>query len=163
MDNQQQEILSAQKTSSGGILKSFPKNRLGPKLLSIIASFIVVAFGIVSGWVLAEKVTGKKSQSTVQQSQTDSKVGESQMQAGIEDESIFEKQAPEGILVRGGIDGEGTHHLERPGGPSQNVYLTSTVIDLDSFVGKKVKVWGNTISGVKAGWLMDVGKIKVIQ
>jgi hypothetical protein len=66
-------------------------------------------------------------------------------------------------LEEGGIDGEGTHHLVRDGGPSKSVYLTSTVIDLDSFAGKKVKVWGETISARKAGWLMDVGKIKIIE
>jgi len=37
------------------------------------------------------------------------------------------------------------------------------VIDLESFTGKKVKVWGETISAQKAGWLMDVGKIQVIK
>jgi len=53
--------------------------------------------------------------------------------------------------------------LERTGGASQNVYLTSTVIDLQSFVGKNVQVWGDTLSGQKAGWLMDVGKIKTVE
>jgi hypothetical protein len=41
--------------------------------------------------------------------------------------------------------------------------LTSTVIDLASFEGKKVKVWGQSLSGRKAGWLMDVGKVKVVE
>jgi len=53
--------------------------------------------------------------------------------------------------------------LIRPGGDSQNVYLTSTVIDLESFVGKKVEVWGETIGAREAGWLMDVGKVKVTE
>lgn len=48
-------------------------------------------------------------------------------------------------------------------GPSQYAYLTSTVIDLSAFTGKKVQVWGQTIAGKKAGWLMDVGKVKVIE
>jgi hypothetical protein len=48
-------------------------------------------------------------------------------------------------------------------GEDKYVYLTSTVIDLQSFVGKKVKVWGETLSGLHAGWLMDVGKIKVVK
>ena len=33
---------------------------------------------------------------------------------------------------------------------------------VESFSGKKVMVWGETISAQKAGWLMDVGKIKVL-
>ncbi len=66
-------------------------------------------------------------------------------------------------MEEGGIDGEGTYHLVRDGGPTKNVYMSSTVIDLGQFKGKKVQVWGQTISGKKAGWLMDVGKIKVLE
>lgn len=80
---------------------------------------------------------------------------------GIEDEKTLRDSA-EGILRKGGVEGEGTHHLERNGGPSQNVYLTSSVINLDEFAGKKIKVWGETFQGQKAGWLMDVGRIKII-
>ncbi len=69
----------------------------------------------------------------------------------------------EGKLEEGGIDGEGTHKLVRSADVSKNVYLGSTVIDLQTFVGKKVKVTGQTISGKKAGWLMDVCKIKVTE
>ena len=28
---------------------------------------------------------------------------------------------------------------------------------------RKVQVWGNSLSGKKAGWLMDVGKVKVVE
>lgn len=69
----------------------------------------------------------------------------------------------EGKLEEGGIDGEGTHKLIRSADVSKNVYLGSTVIDLQMFVGKKVKVTGQTISGKKAGWLMDVCKIKITE
>lgn len=83
-------------------------------------------------------------------------------EVGLEDEKTFRDEAT-GILREGGLEGEGTHHLEREGGPSQNAYLTSSVIDLDDFVGRKVTVWGETNKGQKAGWLMDVGKIKIIE
>ncbi|MFZ1549532.1 MAG: hypothetical protein WAT44_03660, partial [Microgenomates group bacterium] len=66
-----------------------------------------------------------------------------------------------GILKEGGIDGEGSYHLERPGGKSQNVYLTSSIVDLAKFVGKKIKVQGETFSGQTAGWLMDVGYVEL--
>lgn len=82
--------------------------------------------------------------------------------AGIADKSTFKDQA-EGILRNGGIDGEGNFHLERPGGASQNVYLTSTTVDLTKFIGKKVRVWGQTFEAQKAGWLMDVGLVEVLQ
>ena len=66
-----------------------------------------------------------------------------------------------GLLKEGGIEGEGNFHLERPGGVSQNVYLTSSTVDLSKYVGKKVKVWGQTFQGQKAGWLMDVGLVEI--
>jgi len=67
-----------------------------------------------------------------------------------------------GVLKEGGVDGEGTHHLEREGGVSQNVYLTSSVLNLQQFVERKVQIWGETFTAQKAGWLMDVGKLKVL-
>jgi hypothetical protein len=67
----------------------------------------------------------------------------------------------EGQLADGGIEGEGQYHLVRPGGDSQNVYMTSSTVDLSQFIGKKIKVWGATQTAQKAGWLMDVGKVEV--
>lgn len=83
-------------------------------------------------------------------------------EVGLSDRETFRDEA-EGQLEKGGIDGEGTHHLVRDGGPSQNVYLTSSVIDLDDFAGRRVQVWGETHKGQKAGWLMDVGRVKVVE
>jgi len=74
---------------------------------------------------------------------------------------IFKDKA-EGILKEGGIDGEGNFHLERPGGLSQNVYLTSSTVDLSQYIGKKVRVQGETFSAKKAGWLMDVGMVEIL-
>ena len=68
-----------------------------------------------------------------------------------------------GIVKAGGINGEGTHTLEREGGKTQHAALTSSVIDLDLFVGKKVEVKGETNDSNKAGWLMDVGSIKILE
>lgn len=81
---------------------------------------------------------------------------------GIIDKKTFRDQA-EGILKEGGINGEGNFHLERPGGESQNVYLTSSTVDLSKYIGKKVRVYGETFAGEKAGWLMDVGLVEIIQ
>ena len=80
--------------------------------------------------------------------------------AGIVDKKTF-KDSVEGILREGGIDGEGNFHIERPGGVSQNTYLTSSTVDLSGYIGKKVKVWGQTFTGQKAGWLMDVGLVEI--
>ena len=68
-----------------------------------------------------------------------------------------------GTIKSGGINGEGTHTLEREGGKTQNAALTSSVVDLDLFVGKKVEVKGETNKSNKAGWLLDVGSIKILE
>jgi hypothetical protein len=31
------------------------------------------------------------------------------------------------------------------------------------FVGHKITVWGETFSAQKAGWLMDVGRVQIIE
>lgn len=125
-----------------------------------LISFVIVLLGIGSGWMLA----GAKGSSSSNSTPDVKNVVNTADEAGVVDESQFkESEAPIGILQDGGTaGGEGQYHLERPGGPSQNVYLTSTVIDLKGFVGKKVQIWGETLSAQKAGWLMDVGKIKVV-
>lgn len=81
---------------------------------------------------------------------------------GSTDTKVFRDSA-QGDLEEGGINGEGTHRLIRPGGDSQTVYLTSSVLNLGDFVGKKVKVWGETFAGKKAGWLMDIGRVEVLE
>ncbi len=80
---------------------------------------------------------------------------------GIKDEKTF-KDSAEGYLEVGGVDGEGSHKIIRPGGISQTVYLTSSITDLDKFAGMEVKIWGETFKGQKAGWLMDVGRIEIL-
>ena len=136
------------------VVKKFPKFNFKGSGILIGGVVLVILLGIGTGWLLSGARAGTTQ--TVPGAETGPK------EAGLADEKTF-RDAAEGTLEEGGIAGEGTHHLVRDGGPSQNVYLTSTVIDLQSFVGKKVQVWGETISARKAGWLMDVGKIKVVQ
>lgn len=80
---------------------------------------------------------------------------------GVPDEKTFKDQT-QGVLIMGGLEGEGSHTLLRPGGVSQNVYLTSSVVDLDQFNNMEIRVWGETFKGQKAGWLMDVGRVEVL-
>lgn len=80
---------------------------------------------------------------------------------GSQDKDAF-KDSAEGYLEKGGLEGEGSHHLVRPGGETQTVYITSSVTDLDALEGMDVKVWGETFKGQKAGWLMDVGSIEIV-
>lgn len=73
------------------------------------------------------------------------------------------KDRATGVIEKGSINGEGTHILIREGGLSQRASLTSSVVDLDLFVGKTVEVTGETNASTKTSWLMDVGTIKIIQ
>jgi len=68
-----------------------------------------------------------------------------------------------GIIKIGSINGVGTHILEREGGISQRASLTSSVVDLDLFVDRKVQIQGETNSSDKTSWLMDVGAVTVIE
>lgn len=85
-------------------------------------------------------------------------------EVGIKDEKTFRDTASGRLETANGNSGvsEGSHKLIRPGGPSQTAYLTSSVIDLDQFVGKCIQVWGETFAAQKAGWLMDVGRAKIL-
>lgn len=124
----------------------------------IIAFLLIIIIGIFSGYLLAG---GSNAHSTVTAGVNLTKsqihVGQSY---GSTDVSSY-KDTVEGTMQNGGIDGEGQYHLVRPGGESQNVYLTSSVVDLSLFINHKVKVWGATEAAQHAGWLMDVGKVQV--
>lgn len=115
---------------------------------------VLILLGLGTGYVLASKSTPAAGpNSTPEVVKTDKVVGST-------DTKTF-KDSAEGKIEKGGVDGEGTHKLVRSGGASQTVYLISSVVDLDQFVGKNVKVWGETFAAEKAGWLMDVGKVEI--
>lgn len=56
---------------------------------------------------------------------------------------------------------EGTHLLVRD--KATSVALTSSVVDLSKYEGKKVKVYGETQKAFQEGWLMDVGRVEEIK
>jgi hypothetical protein len=130
--------------------------------LTVSISLAVVA-GLVTGFILAQnrlKDTGLTPGQELAQGPADAgdvKVGDT---FGSADAETFSDHA-EGIIQPGGVEGEGSHHLERGTDESQWVYLTSSVVDLDLFVTHEVEIWGETFQGKKAGWLMDVGRLKV--
>lgn len=139
------------------------KEKFG-KYTKLVSVLMVLVLGLGSGFLIAQLsiatgVVDKKVEVRELSSEDEITKG---LVVGADDKSQFPDEA-EGVLVEGGIDGEGTHHLERPGGPSQNVYLTSSNVDLQKFVGRKVKVDGKTFEAEKAGWLMDVGQLKVLE
>ena len=127
----------------------------------VVIFLLAILLGVGAGYVLAQKgiISGIASTSSSSQSGNTVQTG---VIYGSNDTQTF-KDTTEGKLQNGGIDGEGQYHLVRPGGDSQNVYLTSSLVDLSKFVGHKVKVWGQTQAAQHAGWLMDVGRLEVEQ
>lgn len=127
----------------------------------IIFLIFVALVGVGSGYLLTKNgmKVGSVGVDKVENSSSSVTKG---VVVGSDDLKTFKDQA-EGVLKKGGIDGEGEYHLVRPGGESQNVYLTSSVIDLSKFDGKKIKVWGKTEQARKAGWLMDAGRVEVLE
>lgn len=136
------------------VIKKFDFKKMWPYVL---ASFLVVLAGVGVAWVLSSRVINKSGSGLAAPG---AKV--TSTEAGLLDPNTKYDNTT-GTLKEGGIGQEGTHHLERDGGASKNVYLTSSMIDLQSFVGKKVEVWGETLASKKAGWLMDVAKIKIVE
>ncbi|MEK7070597.1 MAG: hypothetical protein AAB966_02215 [Patescibacteria group bacterium] len=136
--------LSTKPGSSGSVFKS------------IVILLIVVLLGVGAGYFLSNSTD---LISTVQK-KTAGTLGSSKKTEGVKDDKRFPDSA-EGILKEGGVEGEGNFHLERPGGESQNVYLTSSIVDLSGYIDKKIKVMGQTFEGQTAGWLMDVGYVEV--
>ncbi|MFH1863402.1 MAG: hypothetical protein ABIJ85_00625 [bacterium] len=152
----EEQIAQPVQNQAPQILKKFAKPGFKAALPYVVGSLLVVLLGVGTGWLLSGRVGKGGNTGAV----PGAKVTVSE--AGVDDEANFSNTA-EGLLETGGVNGEGTHHLTRDGGPSQTVKLTSTTVDLEGFVGKKVTIWGETITARKGGWLMDVGKIKVIE
>ena len=117
----------------------------------------LVVLGVGTGFLLSRSTVTTNKETT-----QESKMVKTDKVEGVADTKNF-KDSAVGTLEKGGINGEGTHKLVREGGPSQTAYLVSSVVDLDSYVGKKVKVWGETFAAQKAAWLMDVGKIEILE
>ena len=124
--------------------------------------FLIVAavLGGITGYALSGR--GGNAGSTLTSGTVDSSKITKGTIVGSNDTKTF-KDTVSGTLNNGGIDGEGQYHLVRTGGDSQNVYLTSSSVDLSKFVNKKIKVWGQTQSAQHAGWLMDVGRVEVLE
>lgn len=132
--------------------------------IGVVAAILL---GLGTGYVAASftrtTVTSLDSASTDSSGQNiaamnEIKVGQT---FGAKDASSFNDNA-EGVILPGGIGSEGSHHLVRQGGASQSVYLTSSSVDLKMFENAKVKVYGETFKAQKAGWLMDVGRVEVL-
>ena len=128
------------------------------KILGILVLMVVLGLG--TGFFVAKN--GSSVPGLTAKAPEDSSSIKKGTKVGSNDTKTF-KDSTEGKLEEGGIEGEGQYHLVRPGGDSQNVYLTSSTVDLSQFVKKKIKVWGQTQTAETAGWLMDVGRLEVLE
>ncbi len=130
-------------------------NIMRPIWLVVVTVVIVVA-GVGTGYLLSNRKSMLAGDSSTQNVITTDK------EVGVKDTATFSDSA-KGVIQKGGLNGEGTHQLVRDGGPSQTVYLVSSIVDLDQFVDKKVEIWGQTVRAAKAAWLMDVGRVRILE
>jgi hypothetical protein len=124
----------------------------------LILFFIVIIAGIFTGYIISRRFAGPASGNIT----AGKDIINTGSEVGSTDTTTFRDTA-QGTLEAGGSNGEGTHKLIRPGGASQTVYLISSIIDLDTYVGKQVEIWGETLKAQKVGWLMDVGRLKILE
>lgn len=134
-----------------------------PLLFLFVMALIIIAAGGGTGYLLANMsgTGGTSSDSPEISAPEGSTVVSKSGEEGIKDDQLFPDEA-EGMLQvnDGAITKEGTHMLIREGGPDKTAFLTSSVVDLTKYEGKKVSVRGQTLSSQTAGWFMDVGWIK---
>ncbi|MDP2632611.1 MAG: hypothetical protein Q8P25_02725 [Candidatus Curtissbacteria bacterium] len=138
-------------------LRSVPKNIPFKKLLPLAVIVIIVAAGIFSGLVFSSR--NKNSKIAVSTAADEENLSPEQKQSF---QSVTRDSA-EGVVEKNDKfeeTAQGQWKLIREGGESQTAYLTSSFLDLDQFIGKKVKVFGETLGTDKVGWLMDVAKVE---
>lgn len=135
------------------------------KLILPVGALVMILMGIGTGFVLSKampKKANNTSTATTNLPQGEDALVEADKVYGSENKEKFPDDAI-GVLEKGGLEGEGSHRLLREGGPKQTIYLTSSVLDLDPFVGHKVEVWGETYAAQQAAWLLDVGGVKIME
>jgi len=130
----------------------------------ILGVSVILILGVVSGWGLfrltSYRATEGGEMAGMSGAEGSAKIKINEIYGSKND--VF-KDSAIGVLEINDEDGEGTHKLLREGGESQTAYLTSSMVDLDMFVGREVEIWGETFSSGKVGWLMDVGRVKVLK
>ncbi len=127
-----------------------------PKRLLLGTLIAALVLGVASGYILSTK-GGGGSVSPISLPGVAPKTAQ-------QDTTTF-KDFAEGVVTpkdKNASDySEGTEILKRDG--ADPVALTSSVVDLTKYEGKKVKVYGETQKALNAGWLMDVGKVEEIK
>lgn len=123
--------------------------------LALGVMIVALVLGLGTGYILSSKSpAGNKLAATLSQPPKAAEQDTQTFRDFAEGTIKARPQPKEGEYI------EGTHLLERPGAVS--VALTSSVVDLSLYEGKKVKVFGETQKALKEGWLMDVGKVEEV-
>ncbi len=147
--------METQTLTDNKITKHFSEASPKKLLLTIIITSVVL--GTISGYLLANKGGGGELTTSglgIPPKSAQSDTGTFRDFAEGTLKAKKEPKNPEEYV-------EGTHVLEREG--AVPVALTSSVVDLSLYEGKKVKVFGETQKALKEGWLMDVGKVEEIK
>ena len=160
-DQPQQGEQSQQQSSSSITQPMEPKKtaKFFAKIVPLLLIIVLIGAGIFTGLMLTSVNKSKASQGNVlseenlapEIKENFSQTFKDEAEGVVEKNDDFEKYA------------QGPWKLIRTGGESQTAYLTSSVMDLDEFIGKKVKVYGETFGSDQVSWLMDVGKVEVIE
>jgi len=140
------------------------KGNLKETLFPVGIILAIIAVGTITGYFLSSRrgglISGPEVTKTLEEGV---EVVSGPQEVGIKDVRVFRDTAEGKVQINdGSLVAEGSHKLIRPGGESQTAYLTSSVVDLSLFIGKCVQVWGETFEGEKAAWLMDVGRVKLL-
>lgn len=130
----------------------------GSKLSKFLIVILLVALvgGIGTGFVLAQGGSKTPVSNLIN-------VTEKKPDTAAQDNRTFRDFAEGKISIKATPKanedyGDGTHMLIREN--AQPVALTSSVVDLSTYEGKNVKVFGETQKALKEGWLMDVGRVE---
>ncbi len=138
------------------ITKDFISTNNPSKLLLTVV-VVSVVLGVITGYILSNKGGGDLKSAglgvpVAKNAQTDTRTFKDFAEGKI---AVKPQPKDPGEYV------EGTHTLVRETGVP--VALTSSVVDLSKYEGKKVKIYGETQKALKEGWLMDVGKVEEIK
>lgn len=146
----------SQDTQQEKLVKRFftPDN---PARTFLVVVSLAVFLGIISGYLLTNRGSALKSQSLPIGSSPKTPQQDTRTFRDFAEGTVKKKPEPSDVSEYV----EGTHLLERAG--AVPVALTSSVVDLSKYEGKKVKVFGETQKAIKEGWLMDVGKVEEVK
>jgi len=167
MEENINQIQNNAQSDSQDLIQQFPQggNSFNFKeiLIPALIALVIITAGGFTGWFFSKSNGVGSGETEVTQLTGGAELIEGSKEVGIKDEAAF-KDTAQGKLAINDDEGvtEGSHKLLRPGGPSQTAYLTSSVLNLSDFSGKCVQVWGETFAGQQAGWLMDVGRLKLL-